>query len=101
MNELNPASKIIRRQAINKASPVAKSAKTVSSKGESEDRVTLSVASKVQASKKSAPTSGELRMDLVNKFKSVLEKGSYDVKADEIADKMVQKIREQKNQVIF
>lgn len=66
------------------------------------DRVTLSQTSKVQASQKPklAHTS-EVRKELVSKFRDFLEKGSYQVKADEIADKMVQKIRENKNRLII
>jgi len=33
----------------------------------------------------------------VNKFRNVLRDGTYSIKADEIADKIVQKIRDNKN----
>ena len=46
-------------------------------------------------------TRAEVRQDLVKKYKAILKKGTYQIKADEIADKMVQKIREDKNQVLF
>jgi len=38
----------------------------------------------------------EIRRELVKKFKSSLQKGNYKVKAPEIAEKIVQKIRENK-----
>ncbi len=66
------------------------------------DRVTLSESSKAQAtSKVSKSSTSNVRRDLVLKFKAVLANGIYEVKADEIADKIVQKIREQKDGVIF
>ena len=97
MNELHPTTKVARRQAVSKISISVPKA-TSSVQGEpSTDKVSLSATSKAQASKKPALTGTDIRRDLVNKFKSVLESGDYEVKADEIADKMVQKIREQKN----
>ena len=60
-----------------------------------------------ETSKSQATASGEkvvssgIRQDLVNKFRDVLQKGSYEVKANEIADKIVQKIREDKNHLIL
>jgi len=50
---------------------------------------------------KRARSRAEVRKDLVSKYKSILKKGSYKIKAEEIADKMVQKIREDRNQVLF
>jgi len=38
----------------------------------------------------------EIRFELVKKFKGFLQKGSYRVKAPEIAEKIVQKISENK-----
>jgi anti-sigma28 factor (negative regulator of flagellin synthesis) len=51
--------------------------------------------------KKRIRTRTEVREDLVNKYKTILKKGNYRIKDEEIADKMVQKIREDKNQVFF
>ena len=103
MNKLEPASKIGRQDAINgsakgKNKPVA--GKPASAKNI--DRVTLSDTSKTQASVKGAKSvASGIRQDLVNKFRDILEKGSYEVKANEIADKIVQKIRENKNSMIL
>ena len=59
-----------------------------------------------QVSQKSAaPTSGsdktkksiEIRRDLVDKYRLDLKNGAYNVRATEIADKIVQKIRDDKS----
>ena len=41
-----------------------------------------------------------IRRELVNKYKDILGKGDYRIKSGEIADKMVQKIRDDKNFII-
>jgi len=48
-----------------------------------------------------AKASGNIREDLVSQFREILEQGTYQVKADEIAKKMVQKIQEGKDQTII
>ena len=103
MNKLEPTSKIGRQDAINgsakgKNKPVA--GKPASAKNI--DRVTLSETSKTQASASEAKSvTSEIRRDLVNKFRNILQQGSYEVMADEIADKIVQKIRENKNHMVL
>tara|TARA_B100000686_G_C16698597_1_gene922018 strand:- start:928 stop:1233 length:306 start_codon:yes stop_codon:yes gene_type:complete len=39
----------------------------------------------------------EIRQDLVSKYRTGLKKGTYTVKAEEIAAKIIQKIRDQKS----
>ena len=103
MNKLEPTSKIGRQDAINgsakgKNKPVA--GKPASAKNI--DRVTLSETSKTQVSASEVKSvASEIRRDLVNKFRNILQQGSYEVKADEIADKIVQKIRENKNHMVL
>jgi flagellar biosynthesis anti-sigma factor FlgM len=103
MNKLEPTIKINRREAVNGS--VKGNNKTVkgdSSSSKNVDRVTLSESSKTQASASDIKTiASEIRQDLVNKFRNVLQDGSYQVKADEIADKIVQKIRENKNRMVL
>jgi len=41
-------------------------------------------------------SSPEIRQELVNKYKASLANGTYEVKAQELAEKMIQKIREEK-----
>ena len=66
------------------------------------DKVTLSEPSKAQASAgKSKDTENEIRHELVNKFRNVLQNGSYEVKSNEIAEKIVQNIRENKNHLVW
>ena len=45
--------------------------------------------------------SSEVRRDLVNKYKLSLADGTYEVKAQELAEKMIQKIRESKTRGII
>ena len=62
------------------------------------DRITISETSKNQViSKESKSATAEIRHDLVSKFRNVLRDGNYSIKADEIAEKIVQKIRDNKN----
>jgi len=66
------------------------------------DRVSLSQNIKKKTlSKESKNGNGEIRHELVNKFRSVLQDGTYSIKADEIADKLVQNIRDNKNHLIL
>lgn len=104
MDELNPTSKILRKPAVDRAS--AKTARADQGKTQSggvTDRVTLSSASRAESTKagEPEPAARDIRLDLVKKFRSVLQEGSYVVKANEIADKIVQKIGEDKNQNIL
>lgn len=43
----------------------------------------------------------EIRRDLVDKYKVSLANGTYEVKAQELAEKMIQKIRENKSRGII
>jgi flagellar biosynthesis anti-sigma factor FlgM len=99
MNELEPTLKLVRgNTAKNDTKGAKSSARSSGTSGNSLDRVTLSEVSKNQTpSKKTKGTTSEIRHDLVNKFRNVLRDGTYSIKADEIADKIVQKIRDNKN----
>ena len=48
-----------------------------------------------------AAGSPEIRQDLVTKYKVSLADGTYEVKAQELAEKMIQKIRENKTRNII
>ncbi len=99
MNKLEPTIKIVRDNTVKgNSGNIKNSAKGSKYSGNSPDKVTLSETSKNQApSKESKSVTGEIRHDLVNKFRNVLRDGNYSIKADEIADKIVQKIRDNKN----
>ncbi len=43
----------------------------------------------------------KIRQDMVNKYKISLANGTYEVKAQELAEKMIQKIREDKTREII
>ena len=98
MNKLDPTIKLVSGNAVNRDSKGLKSPnKNSKPSGNTPDRITLSETSKNQAVPISDKTTGEIRHDLVNKFRNVLRDGNYSIKADEIADKIVQKIRDNKN----
>ncbi len=103
MNELEITTKIGRRSPVNgSAKGKVKPATGKNSSLRNVDKVTLSEPSKAQASASpSKAITSEVRHDLVNKFRDVLQNGSYEVKANEIADKIVQKIRENKNHLVL
>ncbi len=104
MNELNPSSKVDRSSPINRVNPKeSKVAKKTSDSlsGSEADRVSLSKSSLEAAKLAEGAPASEIRQDLVNKFKNYLNEGSYEIKADEIADKIVQKIRESKNTTLL
>ena len=66
------------------------------------DKVTLSPTSKVKASNQGQTNIvSDVRYDIINKYREVLSSGNYVVKADELADKIVQKIRENKNRMVI
>ena len=46
-------------------------------------------------------TTPEIRQDLVDKYKASLASGTYEVKAQELAEKMIQKIRENRTREII
>ena len=102
MNKLEITTKIGRRNQINGSAEGRKKPITGNKLSSGHvDKVTLSEPSKAQASvSKSKATTSEIRHELVNKFRNVLQNGSYEVKANEIAEKIVQNIRENKNHLI-
>jgi flagellar biosynthesis anti-sigma factor FlgM len=101
MNELEITTKIGRRNTINESAK-GKNTPVTGNKHSSGhlDKVTLSEPSKAQASaSKSKATTSEIRHKLVNKYRDVLQNGSYEVKANEIAEKIVQNIQDNKNRL--
>ena len=99
MNKLDPTIKLVNGNTVKRDSKGLKKSKNNSNPLEINlDRITLSETSKNQeTSTNSKKITGEVRHDLVNKFRNVLRDGTYSIKADEIADKIVQKIRDNKN----
>ncbi len=99
MIKLEPSTKTDRQKPVNEsAKDGVKAVVGKLPKPRNTDRVTLSESSKTQASAKGEKAiASDIRQDLVNKFRDVLKNVSYEVKSGEIADKIVQKIRENKN----
>ena len=99
MSELNPPNKIGPRPNLKTPASKGKRAEKESTPPvpPENDVVRLSKASRMPSSGRG----GEIRQDVVAKFKALLGGGGYKVKADEIADKMVQKIRENKGPSVF
>ena len=99
MNKLDPTIKLVSGNTVKRDSKGLKSSNNnFNHSGSNLDRITLSETSKNQVPLiNSEKITGEIRHDLVNKFRNVLKDGSYSIKADEIADKIVQKIRDNKN----
>ena len=66
------------------------------------DKVSLSNSSKTDNPTKTRnKIASDVRYDLIKKYKTVLAEGTYKIKSEELADKMIQKIKENKNTVIF
>ena len=104
MNKLNPSTKISQRNAMAQE-PVSKSEKLdkniIGNKSKS-DRVSLSNSSKVKSSIDGGGViASDVRYGLIKKYREILSNGTYRIKADELADKIVQKIKENKNRAIF
>lgn len=75
----------------------------VSSKKRLENQSTEKVSFKdvLESAVDKAEGSSKVRQDMVNKYKSSLANGTYKVKAEELAEKMIQKIREDKTRKIM
>ena len=102
MNELEIITKLGRRNPIN-GSAKGKNKPVPGKKFSSGnvDKVMLSEPSKAQAlASKPKATASEIRHELVNKFRNIVKNGSYEVKANEIAEKIVQNIQENKKHLV-
>jgi anti-sigma28 factor (negative regulator of flagellin synthesis) len=104
MNKLNVTLKINNNEALKIES------KKISNKNKekfidiknSRDKVSLSNSSKIENSTQiKTAIASDVRYELIKKYKTILSDGTYKVKSDELADKMIQKIKENKNKVLF
>ena len=103
MNKLNPALKINQRDSVRQES-TTKSVKTDNSRVGKEtksDWVSLSEAYKKEPLSDGKGIASDVRFDLVKKYREVLADGSYQIKSDELADKIVQKVKENKNTIFL
>ena len=104
MNKLNPTIKINRRNAVAQklASKSVKNNNKEIAAETKKDQVSLSQSSKIKASiQGNGKIVSDVRYDLINKYREKLESGAYVIKAEELADKIVQKIRENKNRLVI
>lgn len=102
MDDFFSPTKFGKRNPVNR--PIASNKRVDSKKEfrESIDQVKLSQISKNKSpDKNKKPPSTEIRQDLVKKYRRDLDKGVYEIRAEEIADKIVQRIRDEKDRIIF
>jgi len=101
MTKLNSSLKIDQNNSINKEFTIKQTKNnSVSGKENRLDRVSISKIYKGNSSTNGREIASDIRYDLVKKYREVLADGSYKVKSTELADKMVQKVKENKNTVL-
>jgi len=99
MNKLNIVLKTNERNSAGQEYTL-KSAKIASSNTMKEtkpDRISLSESHKGNSSMKKKGIASDVRYDIVKKYREILADGSYRVKSNELADKIVQKVKENKS----
>ena len=103
MNKLIIALKTNDRKSVGQELTL-KSAKNTSSKNSKEtipDRISLSESYKGKSSINKKGVVSDVRYDLVKKYREILADGSYQIKSNELADKIVQKVKEGKNSILL
>ena len=65
------------------------------------DRISLSESYKGKSSINKKGIVSDVRYDLVKKYREILADGSYQIKSEELADKIVQKVKETKNMILL
>ena len=103
MTKLNPALKINQRDSVRQEITI-KSVKTDNGSVGKESKsewVSLSESSKTEPLMDRQGIASDIRFDLVKKYREILADGSYQVKSDELADKIVQKVKENKNTIFL
>jgi len=63
------------------------------------DQIFLSKKSEANSLRDRSNIASDVRYNLVKKFREVIADGSYQIKSKELADKIVQKVKENKNKV--
>ena len=99
MDKLNIVLKTNERNSAGQENSL-KSAKNASSNTMKEtkpDRISLSESYKGNSSISKKGIVSDVRYDLVKKYREHLADGSYQIKSDELADKIVQKVKENKS----
>ena len=103
MNKLNIVLKTNERNSTGQELilKIAKNTSSNTSKETVPDRISLSESYKGKTSINKKAIVSDVRYDLVKKYREVLADGSYQVKSDELADKIVQKVKENKNTIFL
>ena len=102
MTKLNPALKLNQRDSIRQEFTIKSTEQNSTIGKESRsDRVSLSESYKGKSAIDARGIVSDIRYDLVKKYCEVLADGSYQVKSDELADKIVQKVKENKNTIFL
>ena len=103
MNKLNM---VLKTNEINSAGQefTSKSAKKTNSNGKEEikpDRISLSESYKEKSSINRKGIVSDVRYDLVKKYREILADGSYQIKSNELAEKIVQKVKDGKSRILL
>jgi len=93
-NEINSAGKEF-------TSKSAKNANSISREETKPDRISLSESYKGKSSINKKGVVSDVRYDLVKKYREILADGSYKIKSNELADKIVQKVKEGKSSILL
>ena len=103
MTKLNPALKVNQRDSVKQKFTIKSTEQNSSTIGKEtrSDRVSLSESYKGKSAKDARGIVSDIRYDLVKKYREVLADGSYQIKSDELADKIVQKVKENKNTIFL
>ena len=103
MTKLNPALKLNQRDSVRREFTIKSTEQNSSNIGKESrsDRVSLSESYKGKSAIDARGIVSDIRYDLVKKYREVLADGSYRIKSDELADKIVQKVKESKNRILF
>ena len=103
---MNKVNMILKTNKINSASQefTSKSSKNANSSSREEtkpDRISLSESYKGKSSINKKGIVSDVRYDLVKKYREILADGSYQIKSNELADKIVQKVKEGKSKILL
>ena len=103
MNKLNIILKTNERNSAGQEFTLksAKNANSNTSKETTPDRISLSESYKGKSSINKKAIVSDVRYDLVKKYREILADGSYQIKSDELADKIVQKVKEGKSRILL
>ena len=103
MNKLNIVLKINERNSTGQDFTLKskKNASTNTRKETKSDRISLSESYKGKSSINKKGIVSDVRYDLVKKYREILADGSYQIKSNELADKIVQKVKEGKSRILL